>query len=227
MGILRIVSRSDEPFRDRSEAGEILSGHLMHFRGSNAVVLGVPRGGLVVGQAIARALEADLDIVLAHKLRTPGHPELAIGSVSEDGRLFLNENLVRELGVRKEYLEEEKARQMAENARRIEIVRKTVPKVPLADRTVIVTDDGIATGATMQAALWAASQERPERLIAALPVGPEDTLVRLSEDAHEIICLRSPLFFVAIGQFYTRFDQVTDDQVISILQEERQKTIRQ
>ena len=109
MAKLRIVSHSDEPFRDRQEAGQLLGRDLNSLHGQRAVVLGIPRGGIIVARELARALEADLDIVLSHKLRTPGHPELAMGSVAEDGKLFLNEMVIRELGVDRAYIQREKA----------------------------------------------------------------------------------------------------------------------
>ena len=221
MNGLRIVSHSAEPFRDRVEAGRLLGAELDSLRGQGAVVLGIPRGGLVVAQALAAAIGGQLDIVLARKLRTPGHPELALGSVSEDGRLFLNDRLVELMGIDRSYIEAEKAAQMAEMNRRCALVRRIAPKIPLAGKRVIVTDDGVATGATLQAALWAARQEKPLLLVAALPVGPEDTIERLAADADEMLCLRAPADFAAVGQFYLRFDQVEDDTVLAILRQAR------
>lgn len=224
MGKLRIISRSDERFRDRVEAGELLGRELSYLRGEKAVVLGIPRGGVVAACEVAEALDADLDIVLSRKLRTPGHPELALGSVAEDGKVFLNETVVWEVRADDAYIQQEKAIQLLEITRRKELIRRILPKVPLERRLVIIIDDGVATGATFQAALWAVRQERPRKLIAALPVGPEDTLRRLSADADEIICLRAPPFFAAVGQFYLLFEQVTDEYVLEILgQEQRRK----
>ena len=221
MGKLRILSHSSEPFEDRREAGRLLAKELRSYRGQKTVVLGIPRGGIVVAQELARALEADLDIVLAHKLGTPGHAELAMGSVAEDGRLFLNEEITRELSVSEAYIQQEKARQIAEIRRRTELFRHIRPRVPLAGKTVIVTDDGVATGATTQAALWAVRLEHPRKLVAALPVGPEDTIMRLAEDVDEMLCLRTPPLFAAVGQFYVRFEPVEDDEVLEILKEEQ------
>ncbi|MDO8568194.1 MAG: phosphoribosyltransferase [Dehalococcoidales bacterium] len=220
MSSLRIISRSNIPFRNRQEAGRLLGWELAGLRGQKAVVLGIPRGGIVVGREMAQVLEAELDISLSRKLRTPGQPELAMGSVAEDGQMFLNNDVVDMLGVNRAYIEQEKAQQMAEIARRRELMRKFRPRVSLKDRTVIITDDGVATGATMQAAIWSAHQERPSRLIAAVPVGAEETLKRLAGDADEVVCLRAPPFFAAVGQFYIRFDQVEDEDVIAILREE-------
>lgn len=223
MAKLRIISHSNERFRDRQEAGRLLGIELNNLRGRKAVVLGIPRGGIIVARELAQALDADLDIVLSHKLRTPGYPELAMGAVAEDGKLFLNEGLVQELGIENVRIEQEKARQLVEIARRAELIRRVLPKVPLKERLVIVTDDGVATGATTQAALWAVRQEHPRRLITALPVGSEEAIRRLAEDADETVCLRMPSFFDAVGQFYMRFDQIEDEDVLEILKEEHER----
>ncbi len=223
MGKLRILSYTSELFKDRQEAGELLAHELAQFQGRRVVVLGIPRGGMIVAQELARKLQADLDIVLAHKLRTPGYTELAMGSVAEDGKLFLNEDVIRELNVNEAYIRQEKARQLAEIRRRTDLFRRVRPKVSLAGRTVIVTDDGVATGATTQAALWAVRLENPEKLIAALPVGPENMIRRLGEDVDEMICLRTPPIFAAVGQFYMQFEPVEDEEVLKIMEEEQQR----
>jgi len=223
MGKTVIVSHSDEPFKNRREAGELLGKQLESLRGQNAVVLGIPRGGMIVAGWLARAIDAELDIVLAHKLRAPGHPELAIGALAESGDIYLNKELIKELGVAEEYIRQERVYQQIEMARRASVFRQALPRIPLSKRTVIVTDDGVATGATTQAALWAVRQELPSKLIVALPVGPEETLRKLAEDVDELICLRAPAFFAAIGQFYLRFDQVEDETVLQLLEEERKR----
>jgi putative phosphoribosyl transferase len=220
-GKVHIISRSSEPFTDRAEAGVLLAKELKNFVKPGTVVLGIPRGGLVTAREIARFFDADLDIVLSRKLGAPGNPELAIGAVSEDGKLFLHESLIGHLGVNREYIQEEKERQLAEIGRRTRLIREILPRVPLNGRTVIVTDDGVATGATMQAALWTLRQEHPQELIAALPVGPEETIGELARDCDEMVCLRAPYDFAAVGQFYVLFPQTTDDEVISILEEEK------
>lgn len=225
MGTLSIVSHSSQPFTDRTEAGRLLARQLQSTSVAHRgmVVLGIPRGGIILAWEIARAVDADLDIVLSRKLGAPGNPELAIGAIAEDGKVFLHRMLVENLGVSDSYIREEQARQMAEIARRSELIRRILPRVPLAGREVIVTDDGIATGATMQAALWSVSQERPSRLIGALPVGPEDTLMALARDADDLICLRSPPEFAAVGQFYRFFPQIEDKEVFAIMQEEARR----
>lgn len=223
MGTIRVLSRSNVRFKDRREAGRLLAQELTSYRGQKAVVLGIPRGGIVVAQEMAHSLEADLDIIMARKLPTPVYAELAMGSVAEDGKLFLNEDIVRGLGITEEYIQQEKALQMAEIRRRIELFRQGRPKVPLTDRIVIVTDDGVATGATAQAAFWAVRLEKPKKLIAALPVGSEEQITRLAEDVDEMICLRTPPLFTAVGQFYISFEPVEDEEVLKILKTEQLK----
>ncbi|MDP2744429.1 MAG: phosphoribosyltransferase family protein [Dehalococcoidia bacterium] len=223
MGKLRIVSRSGRQFADRTEAGRLLADELRELRGQNPVVLGIPRGGVVVARELARALEGEMDIVISRKLLSPGHPELAMGSVSENGRVFLNETVLLDLGVDVQDVEREKERQLNEIRRRSEIFRRVYPRVPLEGRVVIVTDDGVATGATAMVALWAVRQEHPARLVAAMPVGSEDSVVQLAREADETVCLRVPPQFYAVGQFYSRFEQLEDEDVLQILSEEGEK----
>lgn len=217
MGTLRIVSRSRMRFIDRTEAGRLLAQEMEELHGRGVVVLGIPRGGLVIAAEIARIIEGKLDIVLAHKIGAPGHPELAIGSVSEDGTVFIDPITMRQLGVSSHYIQQESARQQAQMERRAEMIRRVRPKEPLKDRVVVITDDGIATGATASAAIWAVKGEAPQRIIGAFPVGSEDRVRQLAEEVDEMICLRTPPDFAAVGQFYERFDQVSDQEVLNIL----------
>ena len=225
MARLRIISHSSESFRDRQEVGQLLAWELRNLPGRNLVVLGIPRGGIIVAQGLAQTLDAELDIVLAHKLRAPGHPELAMGSVAENGKVFLNEQVVAELGISHRYIEEETETQLTEIKRRARLVRRIRPRVQLKGKIVIVTDDGVATGATTQAAFWAVRQEKPTLLVAAIPVGPEDVVRRLAKDVDEMVCLRTPPFFSAVGQFYSRFEPVDDADVLKILKEEQKRRL--
>jgi putative phosphoribosyl transferase len=227
MGELRIVSKSSTAFSGRGEAGDLLARELKAYGGQNIVVLGVPRGGVVVALRIARALQGNLDMVLAHKLGAPGNPELAIGAVCEDGKLFIDPQISSYVAADETYIEREKSRQLKEIGRRVKRYRDVLPKLPLGEKIVIVTDDGVATGATMQAALWAVRQEQPKKVVAALPVGPEDTLLKLAQDADQTICLQAPPFFSAISQFYACFNQVQDDELLEILMEESTRRNRQ
>ena len=213
---LTIISYGSEPFTDRREAGWLLARELIKFRGKNAVVLGIPRGGVVIAAQIADNLDAELDIVFARKLGAPGNPELAVGAVGETGEIFLNKNLLRQWGGPVD-IKSEKERQMASIRQRSWKFRQFRPKIPLFGRVVILTDDGIATGATVQAALWSVRQEGPEKIIVALPVGPPSSLRQLADDADEVICLRAPGDFQALSQFYAHFGQVDDDEVLEIL----------
>lgn len=224
MGTCIILSRSGEPFRDRVEAGRLLGEELEGRNLPRAVVLGIPRGGVIVAREVARAIGADLDVLIARKLGAPGNPELAIGAVAENGRIFIDKRLALMVGADDAYVEREKEEQLQEIARRAERYREVRPKVALAERPVIVTDDGVATGATVQAALRAVRQEAPTRVILALPVGPEDSLRRLAEEADEVLCLRVPAFFAAVGQFYERFTQTADEELLEILEEEANRT---
>ena len=221
MGKSRVVYYSDESFEDRKEAGRLLATALEGFRGKDTVVLGIPRGGMVVAGEIAGALNSELDIALSRKLGAPGNPELAIGSIGEDGKLFLNEDLAFRAGADKAYIEAEKARQLAEIKNRVQLFRQFKAKVVLKGKTVIVTDDGVATGATMRAALWASRRENPKKLIAAVPVGAGESVRLLADYADEVIVLRLPRYLQAIGQFYRHFDQASDQEVMSILKEAR------
>ncbi len=206
-------------FRDRIEAGQKLAQALEHFRADRPLVLGLPRGGVVVGAEVARALACDLDVLLVKKLRAPGDSELAIGALCEEGRPWLNKELVHLTGADRHYLDAEiaeRAREMTEQSRRY---RKTKPRVPPDGRTVILVDDGLATGATMIAAAQAVSTFAPRNIIVAVPVGPPDTVaaIRKLPQVHAVECLHAPLWFGGVGQFYDDFTQVEDEEVMDIL----------
>lgn len=223
MGKIRIIAHSSEPFQNRSQAGRLLSRELKGIRAEDAVVLGIPRGGIVIAEEISLRLNCVLDVVFSRKMGAPGNPELAIGAIGEEGKVCINKELVNSLGVDSAYIEQEKNTQLSLIKLRAMEYRKIIPKVSLKGKIAIVVDDGAATGATIESALLTMAQESPQKLIAALPVGPPDTIERLSEYADEIICLRAPAFFGAISQFYNEFFQVEDVEVIKILQEEAQR----
>lgn len=206
-------------FADRDEAGwmlvERLRGEALH----RPLVLAIPRGGIEVGAALARGLGAELDVVLSRKLRAPYQPELAIGAVSEGGEVYLNHfgAAVTEAG--DAYIEAERRRQLAEIARRTTLFRAVRPRAAIAGRTVIVTDDGIATGATMIAALRAVRAAGPRELIVAVPVGSADRIAAIRPLCDRLICLHEPQAFWAVGQFYRSFAQVEDDRVVDLLRD--------
>ncbi|QAT16637.1 phosphoribosyl transferase domain protein [Candidatus Velamenicoccus archaeovorus] len=219
MGRIRVISYEDRIFQDRREAGRFLSEALKKFQGRDALVLGIPRGGLVVAAEIARAIGADMDAALTRKIGAPLQPELAIGALSESGQIYLNSALAAQVGADEEYIEQEKARQAGVIKERAQQYRKVRPKASVTDRLVIVTDDGAATGATMLATLWSLRQEKPQRLIAALPVVSGDAVEILAGAADELVVLQVPMYLAGISQFYGDFSQTSDDEVVGILKE--------
>ena len=204
-------------FRDRHDSAMQLAARLESYRGRNPLVLGIPRGGVVIGSVLAHSLNGELDIVLTRKLRAPGNPELAMGAIDENGNTYLNGPVVDFLRVSDEMIEEEKVRQLQMLRGRAESYRRIRPKIPLEDRAVILTDDGIATGSTMKAAIQTARAARPKRLVVALPVGPPGPVAEIERAVDEMVCLSTPEDFMAVGQFYVSFDQVDDEEVERIL----------
>lgn len=215
-----VISNSQQPFTDRAEAGRLLGESLIDLNLRRPVVLGIPRGGIITALEISKVIGGETDIVLARKLRAPFNPELAIGAVTESGASFIDKNLVNSLGVSEDYIEQEKSQELNEINRRLGMIRSFLPKSTLRGRDVVVTDDGVATGSTMQSALQSAREEKPEQLICALPVAPEETATRLADHCDRLVLLRMPITFYAVGQFYLHFDQVDDSQVIDILKHE-------
>jgi predicted phosphoribosyltransferase len=206
-------------FRDREDAARrlarLLKGRELH----NPLVLAIPRGGVVTGAVLARELGAELDVVLSRKLRAPMQPELAVRVISEDGRAYFNHHAQAYLDEMEAYLEEERRYQLAEIARRKKLFRRVRPQAPVAGRSVIVTDDGIATGSTMIAALQAVKTQNPREVIVAVPVASPDRLEEVRRWCDDVVSLLSPEDFWAIGQFYKDFGQVEDDEVAGLLRE--------
>jgi putative phosphoribosyl transferase len=204
-------------FRDREDAAHKLAEKLKGRKLHDPLVLAIPRGGVVTGAVLAKELGADLDVVLSRKLRAPEQPELAIGAISEDGRVYLNHYAQEFLEVMEEYLADERRHQLAEIARRKKLFRAVRPQAPVAGRSVIVTDDGIATGSTMIAALQAVKTQKPREVIVAVPVASPDRLKEVRRWCDDVVCLLHPEAFWAIGQFYEDFTQVEDEQAIQLL----------
>ncbi len=220
---VRILSTASRPFGSRIEAAQALAAELKEYRDIGAAVLGIPRGGVIIAAELAQSLSADMDMILTHKLGAPHNSELAVGAVGEDGTHFVNPEVAPYVGADERYIKEEKAIQLKEIARRVALYRPVLPKLALEGRTVIAVDDGVATGATMQAALWAIRREKPAKLILAVPVGPPETIEKLSHDADETLCLRAPHDFQALGRFYLDFPQVEDETLLQILEQENKR----
>jgi predicted phosphoribosyltransferase len=212
-------------FSDRMEAGKQLASALADFADKNAIVLAIPRGGVVVGCEISKALNLPLDVIIPHKIGAPDNPELAIGAVTEDGTIILHENLVAYIGVPKSYIKEESERQKHEIERRLKMYRQNEPYPNLKGRDVIIVDDGIATGSTMKAALASVKNRGAKTVTVAVPVGPPSTIKELKRHADRVVSLYTPEYFQAIGQFYTDFGQTTDEEVIQLLKKAK-KTLR-
>lgn len=211
-------------FSNRVEAGRKLASELVDLMGNRSViVLAIPRGGVVVGYEVARKLKVPLDIIIPRKIGAPSNPELAIGAVTEDGGVILDEKLVGYLNVSRRYIEEESERQRREIERRLMVYRGEVPYPNLTNRVVIIVDDGVATGSTIKAALASLRKKKVKQVVIAVPVGPANTIQELEGKADRVVCLFEPEEFYAIGQFYENFDQTTDEEVIRLLKLSREE----
>ena len=208
-------------FRDRNDAGRQLAARLASFRGSDPVVLALPRGGVPIGAEIARTLDAPLDVVLVRKIGVPFQPELALGAIvdGEAPELLIDDQLMTVLAIPERYVEQQRERQLKEIERRRRLYLEGRPPAAVAGRTAIVVDDGIATGYTMRAALRAIRRRAPRRLVLAVPVAPAETIAALAAEVDEIICLSTPDPFGAIGQFYADFRQIDDAEVVALLRD--------
>jgi putative phosphoribosyl transferase len=215
-------------FANRRSAGRQLSGLLQHLRKDEPVVLALPRGGVPVGFEIAEGLDAPLDIVLVRKIGVPWQPELALGAVVDgaDPQVLINDNLAAELAIDASYITSETARQLQEIERRRRVYLGGRPPVPLAGRSVIVVDDGIATGSTVRTALRAIGNAGAGKVVLAVPVAPKDTIEELRKAVDEIVCLGTPSPFIAVGAHYAEFAQLTDADVISLLEERHRRMAR-
>lgn len=206
-------------FADRQEAGRRLAAALTHLKDEAPVVLALPRGGVPVAFEIAAALDAPLDIVLVRKIGAPFQEELAVGAVvdGEEPQTVLNADVMNACGVDEAYVRQEAARQLEEIARRRARYVGDRPRAPIKDRTAIIVDDGVATGATMRAAIRGVRRQGPKRLVLATPVAPPETIEALAREADETVCLERPALFWAIGSFYSDFRQLSDEEVVRLL----------
>jgi predicted phosphoribosyltransferase len=206
-------------FRDRAEAGRLLARELQHYRGDpRLLVLALPRGGVPVGFELARSLDAPLDAFVVVKLGAPGQEELAIGAIASGGLRVINERVVREFGLDEEAIARAAAAAHPELERRERAYRGDRGPVQVEGRTVILVDDGLATGATMRAAALALRTRNPGRLVVAVPVAAEQTCDEVREDVDEVVCAVTPEPFLAVGAWYEDFSQTSDDEVRELLE---------
>ena len=208
-------------FADRTEAGLLLAERLASMDLLDPLVLALPRGGVPVGAEIARRLGAPLDVAFVRKLGAPDQPELAVGAIADGStpEIVLNDKLVQALGLDDDYIAAAAARELSAIERRRREYASVRPSVDPAGRAVIVVDDGVATGMTMQAALRGVRRRHPARLIAAAPVASREAAAMLKRECDEVVCLSAPRRFGSVGSFYRRFGQVSDEEVMALLQE--------
>lgn len=205
-------------FEDRKDAAERLAEALAAYRGQHPLVLAIPRGAVPMAALIARRLEGELDLVLVRKLHAPGAPEFAVGAVDESGWVYLAPH-AGAVGANGSYVAEQKQQQLQELRRRRALYTPGRPAIDAAGRTVIVVDDGLATGATMVAALHAVRQRGPAKLVCAVPVASGEAVKLVGGYADEVVCLDTPRRFMAVGQFYASFPQLEDEEVVALMRE--------
>ncbi len=206
-------------FHDRTEAGRLLAKRLKlnYANRSDVLVLGLPRGGVPVAYEVAKVLHAPLDICIVRKLGVPGHKELAMGAIAPGGIMVLNEELVRSLKISQKAIEQVITKEQQELERRDRVYRGDRPVPDLSHRTIILVDDGIATGSTIKAAIFTIKQQQPKRIIVAVPVAPPEVCQELKEEVDEVICLLTPEWLYAIGLWYEDFSPTTDEEVRNLL----------
>jgi len=213
----------ERAFSNRAEAGRQLAEKLDKYAGhKDVIVLGLPRGGVPVAYEVAKRLRAPLDVFIVRKLGVPGFEELAAGAIASGGVRVLNEEVMRAIPYADEAIEAVTVRETAELERREQIYREGRPSPELRDRVVILVDDGLATGATMRAAVKALRQRGAAKIVVAVPVGPPDTCREIEQEADETICLSTPPFFQAVGQYYEDFSQTSDEDVRELLSQAAQ-----
>ena len=214
-----IIGSKPAHFKNRKQAGILLGEKLKYLTDKNPVVLAIPRGGVIIGREIALKLNAEIDLIITKKIGAPDNPEFAIGAVSENGAVYLNEDLISRSGISQKYIEEEIKRQSENLRERGELFSKYRKRITVRRKLVIITDDGIATGATMVSAINCIKMQEPQSIFIALPVGPPETIDFLSGMVNCVVCLLTPEIFMAVGEFYDDFDQIDDSEVIEILKE--------
>lgn len=205
-------------FKDRRDAGRQLVPKLEKYKGhKDVIVMGLARGGMVTAAEVAEGLDVPLNVVVVRKIGAPGNEELAVGAIAEHGEGIFNENLIDVLGVSREYLKREVERQREILKDRLELYRGKSPAPELKGKIVILVDDGIATGASIRVAIKSMREAKVKKIVLAVPVAAPDSLHKISQEVDETVCLYSPAFFEAVGEFYREFDQTSDDEVIRLL----------
>jgi len=213
---------ASRPFKNRPDAGRLLAEHLRQYAGrDDLLVLALPRGGVPVAYEVARALHAPLDVFIVRKLGVPGHEEYAMGAVASGGIRVINEQAIHDLALSEETLERVAAAELAELNRRERVYRGDRPEPTVEGRTVILVDDGLATGTSMKAAVKALKSRKPARLVVAVPIAARDTCAALARDVDEVVCAVTPEHFHAVGLWYQNFNQTTDEEVHDLLDKGR------
>lgn len=212
----------DERFQDRTDAGKFLAQQLTQYsENPNVIVLALPRGGVPVGYEVAAALHAPLQVFLVRKLGVPGHEEFAMGAIASGGISFLNDEVVKRLGISRAQVQRVVDRETEELQRRAEVYDGEFSGHDVRGKIIILVDDGLATGSTMRAAITALKRQKPERIVVAVPVASPETCHELRAEADEVICARTPEDFQAVGQWYENFSQTSDEEVRELLQRAR------
>jgi putative phosphoribosyl transferase len=205
-------------FRDRQEAGMQLSAKLMEYKGkSDVIVMGLARGGVVVAYEIAKNLQLPLDVVVVRKIGAPGNEELALGAITASGEGIFNDHLITLLGVSSDYIKHQIEKEKALAKKRLELYFGKRPRREFKGKTIILVDDGIATGASMRVAIHSMKSEGAKKIVLAVPVAAPDSLRKIEKEVDQVVCLSSPAFFESVGGFYKTFDQTSDEEIIKIL----------
>lgn len=205
-------------FKNRSEAGKQLAQKLLKLNLKNPLVLSLPRGGVEVGYEVARILGCPMTVVVVRKVGAPGNPEFAIGAISENDTAIFDENSIKALNISNQILNELLKIQILELARRVKLFRKSQSLPDLKDKTVIIVDDGLATGLTARAAIGCVKKLYPAKIILAVPVASQETATNIRQEVEEFVCLQLPPLLSAVGEFYEDFNQTTDSEVVQILE---------
>lgn len=205
-------------FKNRTEAGQKLIPKLEDYKGNpDAVIIALPRGGVVLGYELAKGLNLPLDLVVPRKIGAPENEEFAIGAIAEDGEAFLDSRIINSYGIQDSYIQGAIEKEKKEAARRLKVYREDLPPRDLKDKICIIVDDGIATGRTLRAAIATVKKEGAKRIVVAVPVSARDSLEKIQEEVNEVVCLHAPLFFGAVGKFYSEFPQNTDQEIIKLM----------